>query len=220
MHCTKRNKETVLCRGMLTEEMAHCIVQLHCFTGCDANSGFFGKGKSSLYDKVAKSSVARQQLSRCGESHHLGEDVEQDLFAFTRQVIYGDKKSSTMAEACASKWKTMKKKSCIRLPPDADCLHQHCLRANYVAYLVHHPILKEHPSSLGHGWELVNGRCRPVRHTRPALPTHLPAPGPVEEDEEVKSEEDEEEKEEDAQRRMESSKSDSETSDTECSDSD
>ena len=46
----------------------------------------------------------------------------------------------------------------------------------------------------GHGWELVGGRCRPVRHTRPALPTHLPAPGPAEESEEDDSEgEDEDE---------------------------
>ena len=220
MLCIKRNKETVLCRGLLTEEMADCIVQIHCFTGCDANSGFYGKGKSSVYEKVAKSSLARQQLSRCGDSLHLEEEIEQELFAFTRQVIYGDKKSTTMAEARASKWKTMKRKSFIRLPPDADSLRQHCLRANYLAYLVRHPTLKHHPSPLGHGWELVGGRCRPVRHTRPALPTHLPAPGPVEEDEEVESEEDEEE-DDVSQRRVESSESeDSESSDTECSDSD
>ncbi len=48
MLCIKRKKETILCRGLVTEEMADCIVQLHCITGCDANSGFFGKGKSSL----------------------------------------------------------------------------------------------------------------------------------------------------------------------------
>ena len=83
-----------------------------------------------------------------------------------------------------------------------------------------HPTLKHHPSPLGHGWELVGGRCRPVRHTRPALPTHLPASGPVEEDKEVESEEDEE-KDDVAQRRVKSSESDdSESSDTEFSDSD
>ena len=68
--------------------MAKCIVQQHCFTGCDANSGFYGKGKSSLYAKVAKSSVAQQQLSHCGISLDLEKEVEQELFAFTRQVIY------------------------------------------------------------------------------------------------------------------------------------
>jgi len=32
-----------------------------------------------------------------------------------------------------------------------------------------HPL---HPSPIGHGWELVDGYCHPVRHTHPAnLPT-------------------------------------------------
>ena len=38
MLCIKRKQETVLCRGLVTEEMVCCIVQLHYFTGCDANS--------------------------------------------------------------------------------------------------------------------------------------------------------------------------------------
>jgi len=77
-----------------------------------------------------------------------------------------------MAEACADKWKAMKKKSFLRILPDTDCLHQHFIRENYSAYLVLHPLLKKHPSPIGHGWELVD---RPVRHTCPALPAHLPA---------------------------------------------
>ncbi len=192
MLCLRRKQETILCRGLLTEEIADCIIQLHCITGCDANSGFYGKGKSSVYDKVAKSAVVRQQLSKCGDSLEVEEEVVEELFQFTRQVIYGDKKSSTMAEARAVKWKMMKNKSFIRLPPDADSLRLHSLRTNYLAYLVRHPSLKNHPSPLGHGWELVGSRCCPVRHTRLALPTHLPAPGSAEE-----SEEDEEESEDD-----------------------
>ena len=57
-----------------------------------------------------------------------------------------------------------------------DSLRQHCLRANYLVYLVHHPSLKDHPSSLGHGWELASGHCHAVCHTRPTLPTQLPEP--------------------------------------------
>ncbi|KAJ8375166.1 hypothetical protein SKAU_G00057460 [Synaphobranchus kaupii] len=174
MLCIKRKQETVLCRSL---------------------------GKSSVYDKVAKSPVAQQQLLRCGDSLDPEEEVVEELFEFTQHVIYGDKKSSTMAEARAAKWKRMKNKSFIRLPPDADSLRQHCLRANFLAYLVRHPSLKHHPSPLGHGWERLGGRCCPVRHTRPALPTHLPAPGPAEESEEDnESEEDEEEGDDDVQR--------------------
>ncbi|CAM1325743.1 Uncharacterised protein at_DN0258 [Pycnogonum litorale] len=84
-------------------------------TGCDANSGFYGKGKMSLYAKVAKSPIARQQLGRCGDSLIMEEGVIEGLFQFTRDVVYGDMKSSSMAEARAAKWKTMKKKSFIRM---------------------------------------------------------------------------------------------------------
>ena len=81
----------------------------------------------------------------------------RSCFEFTCLVIYGDKVSRTMGTARAAKWKAMKKKSFIPLPPDVDSLYQHCLRANYFAYLVHYPSLKDHPSPLGHGWELASG---------------------------------------------------------------
>ena len=55
----KRKQETVVCSDLVTDEMADCIVQLHCMTGCDANFGFYGKGKKSVYDQVAKSTVAQ-----------------------------------------------------------------------------------------------------------------------------------------------------------------
>ena len=103
-----------------------------CVTGCDANSGFYGKGKKSACDQVVKSSVARRQLSRCGESLDLEKEVVEQLFEFTRHVFYDDNKTSTIAEVRVVKWKRMKNKSFIRLPPDTDSLRQHCLRANYL----------------------------------------------------------------------------------------
>ena len=63
MICIKREQETIFCRGLLADEMAGCIVQLHCMTGCDANSGFYGKGKTLVYDQVVKNPVARRHLS-------------------------------------------------------------------------------------------------------------------------------------------------------------
>ena len=89
--------------------MADCIVPLHCLTGCDANSN-----KLLVYDKVAKSAEAQQQLSKCANS--LDKAIEE-LFEFTRLVICGDKVSRTMGTAQAAKWKAMKKKLFIRLPP-------------------------------------------------------------------------------------------------------
>ena len=57
----------------------------------------------------------------------------------------------------------------MHLLPDDDSLEQHIKRANFLAYIQHHPDLGRHPSPIGHGWELVNGCYRPVHHTKPAL---------------------------------------------------
>ena len=44
------------------------------------------------------------------------------------------------------------------LPPDNDSLNLHIMRANYLA------IYRNHPSPIGHGWEMMNGHWRPVRY--------------------------------------------------------
>ena len=52
------------------------------------------------------------------------------------------------------------------LLPDDDSLEQHIKRANFLVYIQRHPDLRRYPSPIGHGWELVNDCCRPVRHTK------------------------------------------------------
>ena len=82
MICIKRKQGTI-CRGLLADEMAGCIVQLHCMTGRVANSGFYGKGKKLVYDQMAKNAMARRQLWWCGESLDLEEVEVEQLFEFT-----------------------------------------------------------------------------------------------------------------------------------------
>ena len=101
--------------AVISQQLPHVLCS--CMTGCDANSGFYGKGKKSVYDQGSKSPVARRQLSRCGESIELEEEVVEQLFEFTRHVIYN--KRSTIAEARAAKWNRMKNKYFIRLTPDS-----------------------------------------------------------------------------------------------------
>ena len=79
----------------------------------------------------------------------------------------------------AEKWRCQKKKSLkslMRLHPDDGCLKQHITRANFLAYIQRHPELRDHPSPVGYGWTLVNGRSRPVRHNQHALPPELHTP--------------------------------------------
>jgi len=81
-------------------------------------------------------------------------------------MIYEDNKSSFMAEACADKWKAMKKNSFrYRLPVPTLYL---CKLLNLFSAP---PIVKEASFT---NWSWMDSYCRPVRHTCPALPAHLP----------------------------------------------
>ena len=50
----KSKQELISCHDMVSDELSACIVQLHCFTGCDANSGFYGKGKGWFTNKLIR----------------------------------------------------------------------------------------------------------------------------------------------------------------------
>lgn len=87
--------------------------------------------------------------------------------------MHGDVRGCSLALARAAKWKGQKKTSLMGLPPDDDSLKQHIMPANFLIYIQHHLELRRHPSPIGRGWELVNGRCRPVRY-----PLRLSVPSP------------------------------------------
>ena len=121
----------------------------------DANSGlqaFIVRQVAKCYN-VSWQGVEMNQVD-CDE-----EVLEELLFNL---VIYADKKSSSMAEVCATK--IMEDDIVYLSPYRSDCLHQHCLCTNYLAYLAQHPTLRSHPSPIRHGWELVDGRCWPICH--------------------------------------------------------
>ena len=65
------------------------------------------------------------------------------------------------------------KKTTLRLMPDEDTLNYICVRANYLSYCQRNYRLKSHPSPIGNGWTIVEGRCRPVRNSLPELPVDL-----------------------------------------------
>jgi hypothetical protein len=110
-----------------------------------------------------------------GESFELEDEVRADMKTFVLSNIYAESADVTCGQARAFKWHKLKKKSTIRLPPDDDSLDLHVERKNYITYCQLHYNLLEHPSPIGHGWQILNGKCRPVRHTLPPCPisSHL-----------------------------------------------
>jgi len=169
----KRKNVLINCRAMLSEQVADIIIPLHVITGSDHTSGFYGHGKKPVLEKVISDPEARELLGRVGESLELEDEVRADMKAFVLSKVYAESADVTCGQARASKWHKLKKKSMIRLPPDDDSLDLHVERTNYITYCQLHYNLLEHPSPIDHGWEILNGKCRPVRHTLPPLPQQL-----------------------------------------------
>ena len=90
----------------------------------------------------------------------------------------------TLAELRAAKWRAQQEKSTTRLPSDSDSFQLHLKRINYLSFIQKHPIFQFHPSPLGHGWQLVDGLCLPVRYDLPALPSSIPVTLNMTDDEE------------------------------------
>ena len=172
----KRKRQIISCHDLCPPNLAKIIVQFYTMTGCDSNNGFYGHGKREIYDKVSRASRFRDLIIDVGKELPLSDSVRDLMKTFVIQAIYGDNKSKTPGEARSVKWKTMKKKSTLRLCPDNDSLDHYCERANYLAYIQLHPEIFNHPSPIGNGWMLVDGRCRPVRNRLSALPNNIRRP--------------------------------------------
>ena len=84
-----------------------------------------------LYEKLSKSAEARILISKCGERLTLSDDALNNLKSFAIRYIYGGTQSFTLNQAHATKWKSLKKKSLMRLLLDDESLEQHIKRANF-----------------------------------------------------------------------------------------
>ncbi|MCG8430912.1 MAG: hypothetical protein MJA29_07055 [Candidatus Omnitrophica bacterium] len=165
----KRKDAVVDCKKMPSEEIAQVIIPLHVISGSDHTSGFYDHGKEKILQKVVKDPEARKFLQRVGQNLDLEDDVREDMKTFVVCKIYGEKEKN----ARAAKWRRMKRKSTARLPPDEDSLNHHLERTNYITYCQRNYSLKEHPSPIGQGWEVINGKLKPVRYNDTALPDEL-----------------------------------------------
>lgn len=82
--------------------------------------------------------------------------------AFVLSNVYSESGDVMCVQARASKWQKLKMKSTICLPPDKD-LYSKDIQCNILSGPLQYPI--------GHGWETLNGKGRPERHTLPLTQT-------------------------------------------------
>ena len=165
----RRKQQFITARELCPPAIAKIIVQLHALTGNDSNNGFFGHGKRSIFDKVVKNPKYQKLLYDVGKDIPLTDSVLEQMKRFVIRAVYGDMKSYTIREARAVKWKSLKKKSTLRICPDDDSLKFLCERGNYLAYIGLHPEIKDHPSPVGNGWAVQDGSLRAIRYTKNAF---------------------------------------------------
>lgn len=166
----KRQHALINSRNMLVQEVAKIIIPLHLITGSDHTSAFYGYGKKRMLQKAMDNPDAKELLHNVGHSLELPNVVKDNMKAFVISMMYGQDEDMTCGQARAAKWHSLKNKVTMRLPPDDDSLNHHVERVNFITYCQVHFDLVEHPSPIGHGWQVLNGKCRPVRHSLPPLP--------------------------------------------------
>ena len=147
------------------------MIPLHIITGSDHTSAFFGHGKKKLLTKCMNDPECVKLLQGVGQNLNLQKDVKSEMRQFVLRKTYDEGCCETCGEARASKWCKMNKKRTSRLPPDEDSLNQHLERSKFISYYQLNCQLIEQPITVGHGWDIINGKCRPVRHTCAALPS-------------------------------------------------
>ncbi len=87
--------------------------------------------KSQNKIRLQQFNEAHTLLETLGTALPVSETSVESMTDFTIKYVYKDKVNRTLAEARATKWKTMKKKSTLRIPPDVESHHLKVQRANY-----------------------------------------------------------------------------------------
>ena len=169
-----RKKQTISCKQLCSQEMSAIILSLHAITGADAVSGFYEHSKKAVYEKVKKIEEAQQLISNLGRNDTLYDEDIKKCSTFLINFMYADKSSRTIAEARAKKWRAMKNKTTLRLPPDEDSFIQHLHRANYQAWIWYNYGNPDGPPNpLGHGYMQEGLLVLPKPHTKEAYPMSL-----------------------------------------------
>ena len=141
-------------------------------TGCDSNNAFYAHGKNSVYDKISRVLHLWDLIIDIVNELPLSDSVSKVMK--TLWGYMGTTKANLLEprQLNGKAWKRIQRFDCL----DDDTLDHYCERASYLLYIQLHPEVYNHPSSIGHGWMLVNGLCRPIRNRLCTLPNNVKQP--------------------------------------------
>ena len=149
-------KDSLKTRYEVTDvnQASKALLGLHGFTGCDTISSFAGKGKVKPVKTMMKNQTYIDLFASFGVTPELSEVQFTEIQKFVCD-LYGhqdDNTNTVRYKMYAAKHGHLDPKS---IPPCADSLRQHSLRASYQVHiwrksLESHPII---PSPIGFGWD-------------------------------------------------------------------
>ena len=159
LHTGRGNNKRVLnltnVHNYLGAEVSDALIGLHCFTGCDSVSAFYGKGKSKAIKLMMGDSDVQKVFKQIGSSFEVSEEVIKAIERFVCKLYDQDCSLVNMARYNMF---LMVTKTEAAMPPTSDSLQQHIFRANYQAAIHTRCFeqVQDIPSPHGHGWKIVN----------------------------------------------------------------
>jgi len=141
----------------LGDDIAKAIIGLHCFTGCDSVSSFYGKGKTKAIKLLTQNKSFSHACQMLGESFSVTDELVSLLEDFVCK-LYSQQEYSHVNDARYSMFSMATRNESV-MPPNRDALIKHVQRANFQAAVCkrsfdNHPDI---PSPAGHGWKLIDG---------------------------------------------------------------
>ena len=111
-------------------DVSKALIGLHCLTGCDSVSAFYGKGKKRALNILLKDNELCPAFKDLGERFDIDPDVVISLKKFVCK-LYGQKDVETVNEARYNMFR-LARKSEIAMPPNQDSLTQQITKQVHV----------------------------------------------------------------------------------------
>ena len=138
----------------LGADVSSALIWIHCLTGCDSVSAFYGKGKIKALKLMLEDESFVDVFSKLGEHFDMSADVYDKLEEFVC-CLHGSREEKRIIVV---RYYTFRLESKFErsLPLNQDSLHEHFKRANYQAAVHRRATAKQvnAPNPTSYGWKM------------------------------------------------------------------
>eukprot|EP00057_Strongylocentrotus_purpuratus_P021683 XP_011676157.1 PREDICTED: uncharacterized protein LOC105444073 [Strongylocentrotus purpuratus] len=168
----KRTLNLTAIRSHLGDSVANALIGLHCFSGCDSTSCFYGRSKKKPLKLMTESVDFQAAFQKFGATFSVEESLVDTMEKFVCRLY--DQDCTSVNTARYNKF-LMGTKAEMNMPPTHDALVKHLMRANYQS-AIHTRCLEQYPvipSPHNHGWKVTDTNIEVVWGDLPPAPSTL-----------------------------------------------